>query len=735
MVKGYVNSSVSDEVLISATLLVGDIGAYTDIDGSFSFTLPAGEYTIEASYVGYESLSQTVVVTENEIAELNFVLFESATLLETATVTGSRYEQRLAEATVSIQVLKPDIIESTNTVALDDVLEKVPGVQFVDDQVNIRGGSGFSYGAGSRVLLMVDDMPALQVDAGLPQWNDIPVENISQIEVVKGAASALHGSAALNGIINVRTGYATSKPVTKVSMHYTSFMDPKDPQKKWWTNETPFGAGASIMHKRKFKKLDLVAGGFIYTINSFNQDVKEDRGRININTRYRMTDRFNFGINSFFTHADNQTFFLWKNATTGALQPDPITISSSNNYRFMIDPFVNWYDRKGNKHRFQSRIYYIDNSNNLDQSNSSTTYYGEYQFHSGINPLDVKFTTGLSAMTTLSEAEYFRDSSFRADNFATFLQLDKEFGEQLNLTAGIRYEYNKHKTPTEFLGTAIPEGKIDESKLIMRFGMNYELSEGTFLRASYGQGYRFPTLVERFLRTTFSSLIIFENPLLESETGWNVEYGLKQGFKLLNFQGFFDVSAFWSEYDNMMEFTFQIVDGQAGFQSQNVGDTRIRGLELSVSGQSTLFNIPIKIIGGYTYIDPVYKNWTFDDGSPNSDLQSSTTSDENILKYRTKHSFTFDAEAAVGSLFIGLALKGASHMVAIDNLLSNYNNIALYRDANDDGFRVWDARVAYQRDWWKLSLLANNFLNEEYTSRPALMEAPRNIALRVDLTL
>ena len=64
----------------------------------------------------------------------------------------------------------------------------------VSSQPNIRGGSGWSYGAGSRVLLLVDDIPALQADAGLAQWDDIPVENIAQIEVVKGAASALYGS-------------------------------------------------------------------------------------------------------------------------------------------------------------------------------------------------------------------------------------------------------------------------------------------------------------------------------------------------------------------------------------------------------------------------------------------------------------------------------------------------------------------------------------------------------------
>jgi Outer membrane receptor for ferrienterochelin and colicins len=62
------------------------------------------------------------------------------------------------------------------------------------------------------VLLLLDDIPVLQPDAGTPNWDDLPVENIAQIEVIKGAASALYGSSAMNGIVNVRTAYAGSEP-------------------------------------------------------------------------------------------------------------------------------------------------------------------------------------------------------------------------------------------------------------------------------------------------------------------------------------------------------------------------------------------------------------------------------------------------------------------------------------------------------------------------------------------
>ena len=80
-------------------------------------------------------------------------------------------------------------------------------------------------------------MPIVQSDAGFPNWGSIPVENIGQIEIIKGAASALYGSAAMNGIINIRTAYPTSKPVTKISFFTTQFGQPKKEKKEQRTRD------------------------------------------------------------------------------------------------------------------------------------------------------------------------------------------------------------------------------------------------------------------------------------------------------------------------------------------------------------------------------------------------------------------------------------------------------------------------------------------------------------------
>ncbi|MEL7021959.1 MAG: TonB-dependent receptor plug domain-containing protein [Bacteroidota bacterium] len=216
--RGQLSGADDQTPLISATVSATSngktIGTVTDFEGAYELQLAAGTYELTFAYIGYESVQQNITLHAGETRTIDLALRPVTTLLQTATVTSGRYEKPLSDVTVSLEVIKPNLIESVNSTSIDEVLEKVPGVTIVDGQANIRGGSGYSYGAGSRVLLMVDDIPILAGDSGSSNWDDIPVENIAQVEVIKGAASALYGSSALNGIINVRTGYAKSKPET-----------------------------------------------------------------------------------------------------------------------------------------------------------------------------------------------------------------------------------------------------------------------------------------------------------------------------------------------------------------------------------------------------------------------------------------------------------------------------------------------------------------------------------------
>lgn len=744
VLSGVITDAATSEPLIGATVSIGEIGEVTEIDGSYEISIAPGTYTVKFNYIGYEEREERLTLSAGDRRTFDVQLAVRATLLQTATVTSGKYEKPLSEVTVSMEVLKPGLVESVNTVSVDEVLEKVPGVNIIDGQANIRGGSGFSYGAGSRVLLLVDDIPILQADAGFPQWNDVPIENIEQIEVVKGAASALYGSSAMNGIINIRTGFAKSKPEFKASIFHQVYGDPRDTSAVWW-QRSPFRTGSSLAYKQKFGRFDLAVAGFALNEHSYNEATGESYQRINANMRYRFTDRLSIGLSANFNTGRNNNFFFWRNAEDGVFQADPRTLSFSRRTRYNIDPSLTYFDGLGNRHKILSRFYSVNNDVNNNQGNQSQVRYAEYQFQRQLSNVGLVFTAGYVIQDASVDAELYGNSTYTSFNQAAYAQLEQKLFDRLNLSAGFRYEANRINNPgfTYFNGLediVIEPSVNEEAKPVLRFGANYQAARATYIRGSWGQGYRYPTIAETYIVTTFGGVPISPNPDLQSETGWSAELGVKQGFRISNFEGFVDLVGFYSAYQDMMEFNFVNIF-PTGFQSQNVGDTYIGGGEITVAGQGKLFGLPTSLLAGYTYIDPKFAEFDatppiFGEVTTEAQLNAiNSSADFNILKYRSQHTFKFDIETRYRKLSAGLAVFYASHMEAVDAIFENLvvPGLRQFRESNNKGYQVYNLRVAYNfTDRQKLSFLINNILNTAYSIRPGLMEAPINFTMRFD---
>ncbi|MCB9307214.1 MAG: TonB-dependent receptor [Lewinellaceae bacterium] len=755
VLQGIVKDAASGEALIGVTVRAGETGAATDASGAYSFSLAPGSYEVSFSFIGYEPKMQTVRLVAGQTLVLNVQLGDADNLLQTATVTAGKFEKPLGEVTVSLDVVKPRLIENSNSTSVDEVLVKVPGVSIIDGQASIRGGAGFSYGAGTRVLLLVDDIPALQVDAGFPNWDDFPVENIAQVEVLKGAASALYGSSAMNGIINIRTGFAKDKPETGASLFGKVWGTPKDKEKKWWGTDTssiqvPVETGFSFSHKQKFNKLDFVLGMYGLYRDSYNKDTYSRYGRITPNIRYRASDRLTMGLSTNFNFGRSGSFFIWGNDSTLAYQPGLNSSSASlGRLRFTVDPSVQYFDKGGNRHKFLGRYYYVHNNNSGNQSNDSRMYYGEYQVQRQMDHLGLVATAGVVGMFTTVKAELY-NGDYRNRNLAGYLQLDYKAFDRLNLSAGVRYEHNRLKSGEiiqidEFTFDTIPNGLTKESKPVFRLGANYQAAQATYVRASWGQGYRYPTIAEKFISTDFSAgNLVRPNPKLVSETGWTAEMGIKQGFKMGQWQGFVDLTGFVSEYQNMMEFVLAGLTVfptlGASFESQNSGDTRITGGEISIIGQGRIGNGSLALITGYTSINPKYKE--FNDSLR---LVYGTSETTNVLKYRYNHVFKMDAEYTLGKFSFGGAVQYNSFMKAVDAIFeakvgdfvldqpAEFVAVRNFREEHNNGFTVVDLRSSYKlSEALKISVLCGNLLNEEYSVRPALLDAPRNYTLRLD---
>lgn len=770
--KGTITDASTKETLTGVTVrATATIAVATDLEGRYSLSLPAGNYAVQFSFIGYETVVRNLRLAAGEVLQYDVPLGDADNLLQTTVVTAGKFEKPVGEVTVSLEVLKPRLLENTNATSVDEVLTKVPGLAIVDGQASIRGGAGFSYGAGTRVLILVDDIPALQVDAGFPNWDDFPVENIAQMEVLKGAASALYGSSAMNGIINIRTGFAKDKPETEVAVFSRAWGAPADPAMKWWGKDDsytrymplsqrneevpaldsflvklPMENGFSVAHRRKMGKLDVVLGAYGLHRNSYNRDSYTRYLRFTPNFRYTVNDRLTLGLNMNFNGGYSGSFFVWGNDTNKAYQAGLNSASQSlGRLRFNLDPTVQYFDNTGNRHKFLGRYYYISNNNSGNQSNDSRMYYGEYQFQRRMDRIGLVTTAGLVGIYTTVNAPLYNQSEYTNRNLAGYLQADYKIG-YLNLSAGVRYESNRLKspviiriTPTE--NDTVPNGLTKESKPVFRLGANYQLAEATYLRASWGQGYRYPTIAEKFINTDFSAgNSVRPNPDLVSETGWTAEVGLKQGFRVDRWKGFIDVAGFWSEYQNMMEFALDRLgivlipgnpprfEAQASFKSRNSGDTKVTGVETSVAGQGQLGKGTLFLLAGYTFMQPLFKD----------SLRYGSSTNENVLKYRFRHLAKADVEYNIGGFAAGAALNYFSFMQAIDAIFESdfvepFKGVNRFRRQHNNGSYIVDVRTSYKMTKsLKISLLCNNLFNEVYTMRPALLEAPRSFCLRLD---
>jgi len=745
-IKGTVTDNKTKETLIGVKVMVDDtLGTITDINGNYSIQCNSGIHKIEFSYTGYKTILQQIEVKFNFVQNLSIALENDSKLLDVVVVSAGKFEQNIGEVTVSMDVIKPRLIENKGIQSIDNAMEFVPGVNIIGGQANIRGGAGYSYGAGSRVLLVVDDMPMLSADAGDIKWSFLPIENIEQIEVIKGASSALFGSSAMNGVIHLRTAYAKDEPITKLDFYAAMFDKPKRKEIVWWTGSNPTSTSMSFSHSQKIKNLDLVIGGNAYNNDGYKKYTKSQRYRFNGNLRYRFKKihGLSAGVNYNIQKTYGATFLLWQNPDS-ALIPAGGEIAQTEILRSAVDPFITYHSKNNSKHTLRNRFFRTQNISSKS-ANSSTSYllYSEYQYQKRFEK-NLTLTSGL--VYTYIEVPTSGLYGVRSStNAAVYAQIDKKV-KKLSLSFGIRGEYFKTDTTETkeninlFFDKSKPIIKNSPIKPVMRAGLNYQLLEYTYVRSSFGQGYRFPSISERFIKTNSEAVIVYPNDSLLPESGWTAEIGIKQGIAISNWKGYIDLTGFISEYQDMVEFTFgqfgdPLVDPQygTGFQAQNIGNTRIMGFEISLMGQGHIGNVEINTLMGYTYIDPRQKDFI-----DSIDAKFSTTG-TNLLKYRYEHTGKADIEFTYKKISTGFSMRANSYMRNIDIYLEDayyFPGMKAYREKHNKGDTNFDFRIAYKIDKKvKLSFIVNNIFNREIMGRPADLLAPRNFALQLNVRL
>jgi len=731
LLTGTVSDRETGEPLEAVSVAVNrESGTISGSDGSFSIRLEPGEYTVEFHYVGYQRERKRVTLGPEGTVRLDVSLARSTEMLDEVVVSAGKFEQKLSDVTVSLEVLKPAQLSSQNITSLDMILEKTSGISILNGQPSIRGGSGFSYGVGSRVLMLVDDLPMISGDAGDIKWSFLPVENVNQVEIIKGASSVLYGSSALNGVINLRTRFPGNEPESEVTVFGGAYMEPRR-KELVWKDRAPLNTGASFSHLRKLGSLDLSIGGNYFRNEGYRELEHEDRIRGSLALRYRFknVEGLSAGISSSFMYTNHADFILWQDADSGAYRQNPETYARLFGHRYNIDPYVEYFNRKGGKHILRTRLYSVGNNTVDSTKNSfSKVWFAEYRYQKTFSQR-VHWTNGASFMKNTVVAGLFNEHE--GSNSAVYSQLDANVLPGLKLSTGIRWELNSLN------------GEYFPASPVLRAGLNYQAGNATFIRASFGQGYRFPSVAEKFVDAKTSGLTIFPNPGLDPEWGWSAEAGIKQGFRAGSWSGFADAAWFLTRYTNMIEYTFGYYPPEnptlppfeyVGFKALNIETARIMGTEISLNMTGRLGPLGLNAMAGYTYMDPV-----------DPVLLDSIGRDEEesyVLKYRRRHLFKSDLEVGFRTLFAGVNFQYNSTMIRVDEafvdpLLGNQllPGFPEYWDEHRHGYALVDVRFGWHiSEVFRVNLVVRNLANVEYLGRPGDLGPPRSLTLQLRLT-
>jgi outer membrane cobalamin receptor len=332
---------------------------------------------------------------------------------------------------------------------------------------------------------------------------------------------------------------------------------------------------------------------------------------------------------------------------------------------------------------------------------------------------------------------------------------------------------------------------------VFRAGLNWEIYKAGFLRASFGQGYRNPSITEKFARKDIGGVGVYPNHNIKPESGYNAELGYKQLYKFGPITGSLDVAGFYTEYRNMIEYQFGLFRNSdftminsiydaidelqglvdnfkttkslsnagigIGAQFVNVNHARIYGVEISTVGKVDISkDMGLNYSIGYTFTEPedLDNAKRIEEEKQYTDpLQMKNKSnDTKYLKYRNKHSFKATIDYNYKWFSIGTNLSYRSKMLAVDYLmvdervkdtddLMDYARkfIFGYEDGlslhdywmqhNTDIFTM-DVRCAFRfKERVELQFIVNNLLNTEYSFRPMALAVPRSFVCRLNLTL
>ena len=501
-------------------------------------------------------------------------------LLEVMVITGTRTERVLSSLPLPMTIITSEEIAKTGVTRLNEILSEQTGIILIPDESGFEGiqmqGLDSAY-----TMVLIDGVPLVGRSAGVLDLSRVSVGNIERIEIVKGASSALYGSEAMGGVINVITKKPKKDMLSgSLSYRYATFN----------TND----ANANLLWKKKKFSANLFAN--FYSSDGYDLDKSTPLKNLENFYNYTIQPKLYYDFSENLKLIVSNRFYNQK--------MDNAAIIDAENYKG--DAAENeWNSQIKLEHKWNSKLYseyelYAVNYKNdsfLNDENDvlyDKTYYNQWLFRPEVRTTLVinndKLTAGIGLnYETLDRTYFSKNVEFTSEY--VFVQYDWNPSEKWNILAGFRYDNHSEYA----------------SQLSPKLAVNYKINAAFSLKGSVGYGYKAPDFRQLYFDFSNPSVgytvlgynvaedrlnqldaegqilkradgISFNTPL-EAESAVNVNFGTFYKRNKLKV----DANAFYNSISNLIDtrVVAQKNNSQNVFSYFNVSEVFTYGLEFN----------------------------------------------------------------------------------------------------------------------------------------------------------
>lgn len=573
--------------------------------GFYEFSnLIEGKYQVTVTGIAFQTIKKEIIISNESVHTLNFDVTNFQNKLQEVVVTGTRTFKRKTNSPIVVNVLDSKTLQNLQVCNLSEGLKFQPGLRVETDcqtcnyqQLRMNGL------AGSYSQILINGRPIFSPMMGLYGMEQLPVNMIDRIEVVRGGGSSIYGSSAIGGTVNVITKIP-NRDAFEINSTYHN-LDGK-------TDDYQLNGNATFVSENRDAGISLFMSRRERDFFDANNDNFSEIPKI---------ENTSLGTNLFFKPVENQKI--------------EFSLSNINEYRFggeMVEkPAYLTQQSEERKHKIWMSS--IDYQINFKDGKSSLITYGGWQntnrtHYTGIFPDQADEIQnhlenppyGISQAQTLQAGMQFnyRVESFlkgsniftfgseyvsdkitdeiksyqyfinqHTKNLGSFLQSDWEIIPNLNLLSGIRIDVHN---------------LMSQAILSPRFALMYKHKENTQFRLSYGTGFRAPQAFDTDLHIAFAgggvSRVIYDPNLKEERSqSWsasvNYDRATEKFIAGFTFEGFYTHLNDAFVLENIGTDAFGEI-----FEKTNGSSATVKGITLELRAN---YNRKMQLETGFTF--------------------------------------------------------------------------------------------------------------------------------------